>query len=195
MHRFILLILIVTLVATPGAAQQLDLVFDPARTVIEFTLDATLHKVHGTFDLVSGNVRYDSATGEVSGAIVIDARSGDTGNDKRDRDMHSKVLESDSHPTIELIPELVVGDFPAAGNGNVQVVGSFRVGGREHPVEIPLDLSVTGAEVEIRGQFDVPYVAWGLEDPSKFVLRVAKEVAVAITAHATVTPATAAEAD
>jgi polyisoprenoid-binding protein YceI len=188
MHRFILPVLIVTLVAAPGAAQQFDLVFDPARTVIEFTLDATLHKVHGTFELARGTVLYDPATGEVSGSIVIDASSGDTGNDKRDRDMHSKVLESDTHPTIEFVPELVVGDFPAAGNGDVKVVGSFRLGGREHPLEIPLDLTVTGADVEIRGQFEVPYVEWGLEDPSKFVLRVAKEVGVTVTAHATVRP-------
>jgi hypothetical protein len=34
----------------------------------------------------------------------------------------------------------------------------------------------------------VPYVEWGLKDPSKFVLRVAKEVVVAITAHAKITP-------
>jgi polyisoprenoid-binding protein YceI len=189
MRQFFLPLISVIFAVVPASAAQLDIVFDPARTTIEFTLDATMHKVHGTFQLDSGTVRYDPATGTASGTIVVDARSGDSGNMKRDRDMHGKVLDSDAHPTIVLVPERVVGELPFAGSGDMLVVGSFRIGGGEHTVEIPLAVTVTGDEVEIGGRFEVPYVEWGLKDPSKFVLRVGKEVAVNITAYATVTPA------
>lgn len=176
------------LVSEPVFAQPLELEIDATRSTIEFTLDATLHTVHGTFRLASGTVRYDPETGEASGKIVVDARSGQSGNTKRDRDMHVKVLQSERYPAIELIPERVVGVLPSSGSSEMRVVGSMRLAGSEHPVEIPVTVTVTGREIEIRGRFQVPYVEWGLRDPSKLVLRVAKEVAVTVTVYATVTP-------
>lgn len=195
MRQFFLPLISLILAVVPASAAQLDLVFDPERTTIDFTLDATMHTVHGTFHLVSGTVRYDPSTGRASGTIVIDARSGDSGNTKRDRDMHSKVLESDSYPTIVLNPERVIGELPSSGNGEMKVLGSFRLGAGEHPIEIPLSVQIAGHEVEVRARFEVPYIEWGLTDPSKFVLRVAKEVLVEITAHATVILAPDAGAD
>jgi polyisoprenoid-binding protein YceI len=195
MQRLTLSVLIVLSVAAPTSAEQVDLTFDPARTTIDFTLDATMHKVHGTFQLVRGTVRYDPETGEASGRIVVDARSGDTGNAKRDRDMHGKVLKSEAHPEIVLVPERVVGDLPSEGSNDMTVVGGFRIGGARHTIEIPIAVVVHGNDAEIKARFEVPFVEWGLEDPSKFLLRVAKEVAVTVTTHATVTPATDEEAD
>jgi len=180
---------------SPATAQQVELRFDPAHTTIDFTLDATMHTVHGSFQLVSGMVRYDPATGEASGTVVVDARSGDSGNEKRDRDMHDKVLESDAHPTIVLVPERVDGELPQAGRADITVVGSFLIGGSTHTVEIPFAVTVAGNALELQGRFEVPYVEWGLKDPSKFLLRVAKEVAVVIAARAEMTSATDAAAD
>ena len=77
--------------------------------------------------------------------------------------------------------------LPRVGSGDITVGGTFRIGGGQHPVEIPLTVTVSGDQIDVEGQFDVPYVDWGLEDPSKFVLRVAKQVTVAITARATIT--------
>ena len=178
-----------TLVVSPIAAEQLDLVFDPTRTVIEFTLDATMHKVRGTFQLASGTVRYDPGTGTASGTVLVDARSGQSGNRRRDRDMHHTVLESETFPTIALVPERVTGELPSSGSGDMTLVGWLELGAGRHAVQIPLAVTVTGDQLEISGRFDVPYVQWGLEDPSKFVLRVAEEVTVQVTAHATVTRA------
>ena len=187
MHRLIVSALGLTFFAVPVTAEPIEVRFDPSRTTIEFTLDATMHSVHGTFQLSSGAVRYDAATGEASGMLVVDARSGNSGNEKRDRDMHAKVLLSEPHPTIVFVPERVIGELPPAGSGDMKVQGALRLAGSTHAVEIPLSVTVAGDELEIRGEFEVPYVAWGLEDPSKFVLRVAKEVAVVITARADVT--------
>lgn len=195
MRRLTLSVVGLTLLVAPATAQQVELRFDPAHTTIDFTLDATMHTVHGSFQLVSGMVRYDPATGEASGTVVVDARSGDSGNEKRDRDMHDKVLESDAHPTIVLVPERVVGKLPQAGRADITVVGSFLIGGSTHTVEIPFAVTVAGNALELQGRFEVPYVEWGLKDPSKFLLRVAKEVAVVIAARAEMTFATDAAAD
>jgi len=118
----------------------------------------------------------------------MDARSGDSGNTKRDRDMHRKVLESESYPTIVLRPRRLEGELPVAGGGGrLTLIGDMIIHGSEHDVEIPLSVSVDGAHLRITAEFDVPYVAWGLRDPSKLVLRVAKHVTVSVEAEGTLT--------
>jgi hypothetical protein len=58
--------------------------------------------------------------------------------------------------------------------------------GVEHPMTVPVEVSI--ADKTARASFTVPYVEWGLEDPSTFVLRVGKEVPVTVTARITVIP-------
>jgi polyisoprenoid-binding protein YceI len=174
-------------VVVPVWANQLELELDPDRTAVSFVLGGTLHTVHGVFRLDRGRVVYDPTTGTASGEVVVDARSGDSGSQKRDRDMHRKVLESEEYPTIVLRPRRIEGDLPAAGEGRLTVTGSMAIHGAEHPVEIPLAVDIDGAIVRITAEFEVPYVEWGLHDPSKFVLRVAKQVTVKVEAHGIIT--------
>jgi polyisoprenoid-binding protein YceI len=174
-------------VVVPAWANQLELELDPDRTTVSFVLGATMHKVRGGFRLERGEVSYDPATGVASGEVAVDARSGDSGNEKRDRHMHQKVLESESHPTIVLRPRRVEGELPAAGEGRLTLLGSMILHGGEHEVEIPLTVNVDGASIRISAEFDVPYVEWGLKDPSKLVLRVAKLVTVKVEAEGMMT--------
>jgi len=70
-----------TLALAPALrAQEAVVTLDPAATKIDFTLGATLHTVHGTFKLKSGEIRFDPATGKASGAVIVDATSGYTDN-------------------------------------------------------------------------------------------------------------------
>ena len=85
-------------------AQEKVFELDPANSKIQFTLDATLHSVHGTFKLKSGTIHFNPATGAASGQLVVDATSGDTENDGRDRRMHKVVLESASIRRSRLRP-------------------------------------------------------------------------------------------
>jgi polyisoprenoid-binding protein YceI len=80
--------------ATAVIAQQppIRLQFDPEKTTASITLSATLHTVHGKFLLHHGEIHFDPGTGNISGEIGFDATSGKTGNDGRDRKMHSYVL-------------------------------------------------------------------------------------------------------
>jgi len=86
-------------------AQQLQVALDPAQTKIEWTLTATLHTVHGTFKLRSGNLSFDQNTHNANGEFVVDATSGDSGNTSRDRNMNKEVLESKRYPEITFVPK------------------------------------------------------------------------------------------
>ena len=189
MKRAFLGLLVVTALglAGPSAAEQVIVNLDPARTTIAFELGATLHSVHGTFRLERGEVLYDPATGDAQGELVVSAASGESGNEKRDRDMHRKVLVSDRHPTIVLRPARIRGELAEGGTSTLTVDGRMVLQGDDHPVEIPVDVTVDGPAVRVTATFDVPYVAWGLKDPSKLVLRVAKTVTVSVDAHGTFT--------
>jgi hypothetical protein len=52
--------------------------------------------------------------------------------------------------------------------------------GAEHPIRIPLQVEISPDAAAVEATFSVPYVEWGLNDPSTFVLRVAKEVPVTV---------------
>ena len=176
-----------------AAAQQsvpADLVFElnPADTKINFTLGATMHTVHGTFQPVRGRMEYTSATGAVHGEIVVDAPSGASGDASRDRRMHAEILESDTYPVIMFRPDRVEGKVAAAGESTVQVHGIFSLHGAEHDLTVPATVKLDGRNWTATAHFSVPYVQWGMKNPSVFVLRVNKIVDVEISATGTVTP-------
>ena len=91
------------------AAQQIKVTLDPAQTKIEWTLGDVLHTVHGTFKLRTGNVTFDPQSGDASGEIIVDATSGESGNNARDKKMHKEVLESQRYPEIIFSPKHVTG--------------------------------------------------------------------------------------
>jgi len=43
--------------------------------------------------------------------------------------------------------------------------------------------------VTVKGAFQIPYVAWGMKDPSMFIVRAAKEVDVTVESAGAVAPA------
>ncbi len=176
-------ILLAAVLATAGflGAQDRMLQIDPARTTVEFTLGAVLHTVHGTFHLASGRMSFDPATGRAAGELVVDAASGQTGNDSRDKKMHSSVLESARFPRIVFQPDRVEGAVAGQGVSKVQLHGWFEIHGERHEMLVPLEVHATAAEYEATATFSVPYVKWGMKNPSTFVLRV--EDHVELTVH------------
>ena len=162
-------------------AQDRTLQIDPARTTVEFTLGAVLHTVHGTFHLVSGRMSFDPATGRAAGELVVDAASGQTGNDSRDKKMHTSVLESARFPRIVFQPDRVEGAVAGQGISKARLHGWFEIHGERHEMLVPLEVHASAAEYEATATFSVPYVKWGMKNPSTFVLRV--EDHVELTVH------------
>ena len=182
-QRIYLLVALVAVVCIrPVLAQDSVFELDPANTKIAFTLDATLHTVHGTFKLKSGKVNFNTATGAASGSIVVDATSGNTENDGRDRKMHKTVLESAQYPEITFAPTKVTGTVAPSGDSTVIVEGIFRLHGADHPITASVPIHVHGNIVDAKVRFIVPYVEWGLKSANTFFLHVGDEVDVEVDA-------------
>jgi polyisoprenoid-binding protein YceI len=169
--------------AVPAFAQQGALEIDPARTAVHFTLKTNLHTVHGTFRLKSGQVSFDPLTGKASGLLVVDAASGESGNSGRDTKMHREILESQKYPEITFAPLEVEGGIQMQGDSQVQVKGTFRLHGRDHEMIIPVDVRISGSDLTFDANFSVPYISWGLKNPSTFFLRASDTVQLSV--HAT----------
>jgi polyisoprenoid-binding protein YceI len=159
-------------------AQELGLEFVPAQSKIQFSLDATMHTVHGSFSLKRGAVHFNPSTGAVSGEVVIDAGSGNSGNDGRDHKMHSEVLESAQFPEIVFRPDRVDGKMAAPGPSTLQVHGSFTIHGVSHEMTLPVEVEINSEGWKASTKFEIPFIDWGMKNPSTFLLHVGREVKV-----------------
>lgn len=164
-----------------AAAQELSFHCDPSKSNVEFTLGDVLHTVHGTFRLKESTIEIDPATGKASGAIIVDATSGVTGNDTRDHKMHKEILESAKYPEIRFTVQSIQGSLPPSGASEVKLSGVLSIHGSDHPLTVTVSVHIDHGQASADVRFVVPYVQWGMKDPSTFVLRVSKEVD--ITAH------------
>lgn len=183
MHRLRRLLLAAALLTPfPLSAETLVLELDPRKTTIELTFGATLHTVRGTLDLTLGRIELDPEAGTASGRIVMSATSASTGNERRDRKMHEKILESERYPNIVFDVERVSGDLNRSGRSQLQLHGTLDFHGTRRQVALPAVANVQGDQVTADAYLIVPYVEWGLADPSFLLLRVAKEVRVDIRA-------------
>jgi polyisoprenoid-binding protein YceI len=170
---------------TAGASaigQQAKLQLDPAKTTVKFTLDAALHSVHGTFQPNPSTMQFDAASGQVSGEILVDAKSGETGNGLRDRKMQKDVLESDQYPEISFRPEHIDGTVASAGKSSVKVQGMFRIHGVDREITVPADVEMSADHWMASAHFTVPYAKWGMKNPSTLFLRVSDSVEIDLTA-------------
>jgi polyisoprenoid-binding protein YceI len=171
-------VLAVVTAGVPAAAAHRAVTVDPAASDVAFRLDATGHDVAGHFRLRSGRIEFDPATGTASGDIVVDAVGAETGNKKRDKAMHGKVLESEAFPLFRFSVERVVGSVADSGRSEFELQGTLAIHGGEHPLRVPVTADVEGDRVTASTSFPVPYVEWDMHDPSILFLRVAKIVDV-----------------
>ena len=161
-------------------AEDTVLQIDPSRTKVEFTLADVLHTVHGSFLLKRGDLRFDAITGKASGELVVDAASGDSGSGARDRNMHKNVLESARYPEIVFRPDRVEGKVTPLGTSHVGLHGMFSIHGTEHEITLPAVVEADGGQYTAGITFAVPYVQWGMKNPSTLFLRVSDKVEISI---------------
>lgn len=189
---FVVLALLAIATSTAARAEQRVLVLDPAASKVSFTLDATGHDVEGVLAVKSGRIAFDPATGEASGEIAVDLKSGKTGNDSRDKTMHKEVLEDDKYPLAVFRAERVRGNVAPEGTSQITLDGVMSLHGTDHKMSLPAKVEVHGGKVKAETSFQVPFVEWGLHDPSIMILRVAKVVSVKVTAQGSLEPTGAA---
>lgn len=171
------------LAGLPLGAEERVLTFDPSATEVSFELPATGHDVHGVLHLQSGEVRFDPATGAAHGEVTVDARGAETGNGSRDKTMRKKVLETERYPLFVFRPERLEGDLAPEGTSQIALVGTISLHGEDHPMTLPATVEIDGDHLTATATFPVPYVEWGLHNPSLLFLRVADQVQVTVEAQ------------
>ncbi len=185
-----ILMMTLPLFLTRGAfAQQQTFTVNPQASSVGFALTGTGHEVHGTFHVTGGTIQYDRNAPKMSGSVVVSASSGDSGDKSRDKNMHEKVLEINRFSDITFQPQSYTGTLAASGDSTIQVSGTFTLCGTPHDITVPMQVHVENQNVTAKGSFVVPYVKWGLKDPSIFVLKVAKEVHIDLNLAGTQSPA------
>jgi len=178
--------LLLTALAARAVAWGHEIVLnpDPAHTTVQFKLSATLHTVHGNFKLKHGAIRFDPATGKISGEVVVDATSGNSGDDGRDRRMHQDILESAKYPEIVFTPDRVDGTVAPQGASQILVHGVFRIHGAAHELTIPVQVRMNNGQASAKTNFTIPYLKWGMKNPSTLFLRVSDKVEIDVAARA-----------
>jgi polyisoprenoid-binding protein YceI len=174
-----------------SAPQQFTLTLDPAQSTIHFILDTTLHTVHGTFLLKRGSITFSTDGGKASGEMVAAATSGASGNDSRDKKMHNEILESQKYKEIVFRADRIDGKASATGASSVQLHGTFSLHGTEHELTVPVQEEITGGQWKGTAKFTVPYIQWGLKNPSTFLLKADPTVEVELQLSGSIKPAPA----
>ncbi|HEV7675468.1 MAG TPA: YceI family protein [Candidatus Angelobacter sp.] len=169
-------------------AQQKTFTLDPAQTKVNFTVDSTFHTVHGDFRLKRGLIQFDNATGVAGGELVVDAASGESGSDGRDKKMHKDILESPKYSDIVFTPQHIKGTVATEGKSAVEVEGILIMHGKSKPVTMPLEVQMQGGTGSAEGSFSVKYKEWGMKNPSTFVLRVNEKVEIHVHAVGRLAP-------
>jgi len=160
------------------AAGSLVFAVDPAQSNVHWTLGSSLHTVHGTFALKRGSLQVDPATGKANGEIVVDATSGKSGNDGRDKKMHKEVLESGRFSEIIFRPDSIIGKLETQGDSTVQIHGILVLHGSEHELTLPAEANLSGDHWTGSAKFSVPFIEWGLKNPGNWLLKVEHSVSV-----------------
>ncbi len=139
-------------------------------------------------EIEEGRLQYDPATRAADGRVVVDLTSATTGNERRDEKMHEKILETGRYPQAVFTVERMTGAYNAIGRSDLQVHGTLDIHGATHPVTFPAEVRTENDRVTARGHLTIPYVEWGLDDPSFLVFRVAKTVDVTLEVAGTLRP-------
>ena len=158
--------------APPTVGSEIVLTLDPAQSRVHWIVDSTLHTVHGTFAFKSGTVNFDPETGNAGGELVVYAPSGESGSGSRDKRMHREILETAKYPEVIFRPKHVEGKVGQSGPSDVKLSGVFSIHGADHDVVAQVHAELGGDHWKGTSKFSVPYVQWGIKDPSNFLLKV-----------------------
>jgi polyisoprenoid-binding protein YceI len=166
------------MLAPAALAQHQSFVVNPDASEVRMTLKTTHELVNGAFHVQSGSVEFDRSTPQMSGSVVVLSGSGKTGNDSRDKKMYRDILKVQQYATVSFAPKTYTGAIAPSGDSTVQVTGLFSLLGQPHEITVPMLVHVDGASAIARAHFVVPYVRWGLKNPSFLIWKAEDDVAI-----------------
>lgn len=92
--------------------------------------------------------------------------------------MNKDILKVDQFTTVSFAPKAYRGMIVASGDSTIQVSGVFTLLGTGHDITVPMQIRIVGSTATAKAQFAVPYVQWGLRNPSFLFWKAENDVAV-----------------
>jgi polyisoprenoid-binding protein YceI len=166
------------LLAQAAFAQHQTFVVNPDASEVKMTLNTTHEVVVGTFQIQTGSIEFDRRNSKMTGAVIVVAGSGKTGNDSRDKKMYRDILQIEQHATISFETKTYAGAIASSGDSTIQVTGIFTLLGTPHEITIPMLVHLDGTNATVKAHFVVPYVQWGLKNPSFLIWKADNDVAI-----------------
>ena len=176
--KFFPLVALIAVFAPGAYAQRETFVVNSDASTVGMTLNTTHEVVNGTFHVRSGSIEFDRNAPRLSGSVIVLAGSGRTGNGSRDKRMSKEILRAEQYATVSFEPKSYTGSIAPSGDSTIQVTGIFTLLGTPHPMTIPIVVHRDGTGATVKAHFSVPYIAWGLKDPSFLMWKADKEVAI-----------------
>jgi hypothetical protein len=167
------------LIFSPAAlAQHQTFAVNPDASEVKMKLNTTHEVVNGTFHIQSGSISFDRTASHISGIVIVAAGSGKTGNDSRNKKMNKDILKVDQFTTVSFAPKTYDGTIAGSGDSTIQVSGVFTLIGTAHDLTIPMQIHIDGSKATAKAQFVVPYVQWGLKNPSFLIWKAENDVVI-----------------
>jgi polyisoprenoid-binding protein YceI len=178
MKYFAVFGLAVILAPAAVLAQRQTFDVSPGASEVTMTLKTTHEIVNGTFHVQSGSIEFDHSTPKMSGLITVIVGSGKTGNDSRDKKMNKDILKVEQYANISFEPKTYAGNIAPSGDSTIQATGIFTLLGTPHEITVPTLVHLDGSSATVRAHFVVPYVRWGLKNPSFLIWKADNDVAI-----------------
>jgi polyisoprenoid-binding protein YceI len=166
------------ILAPAALAQHQTFIVNPDSCEVKITLNTTHEIVNGAFHVQSGSIEFDRGTPKMLGSVIILAGSGKTGNDSRDKKMNKDILKVEQYATVSFEPKSYTGVIALSGDSTIQVTGIFTLLGTPHEISVPILVHVESATATAKAHFVVPYVQWGLKNPSFLIWKADNDVAI-----------------
>ena len=174
-----LAVLALAIILSPAAlAQHQTFAVNTDASKIKMTLNTTHEVVNGTFHIQSGSIEFDRSNPKMSGSVAVLAGSGKTGNESRDKKMDKDILKVDQYATVSFAPKTYTGTIAPSGDSTIQLSGVFTLLGNPHGLTIPIQIHMDGSRATAKAQFVVPYVQWGVKNPSFMFWKADNDVAI-----------------
>jgi polyisoprenoid-binding protein YceI len=171
-------VVLVGMLVPVAVAQRETFTVNADASQVKITLKTNHEVVYGSFHVQGGSIDFDRSVPKMAGSVVVLSGSGKTGSDLRDKRMNKEILKVERYATVAFEPKTYAGVIAATGDSTIQVSGVFTLLGTPHEITIPMLVHVDGANATVKAQFVVPYVQWGLKNPSLFIWKAENDVAV-----------------
>ena len=177
---------LLTILASAALGQRQTFVVNPDASEVKMTLKTTHELVNGTFRVQSGSIEFDNNTPQMSGWIAVAAGSGKTGNVIRDKKMNKDILKIEQYATVSFEPKTYAGIIAPSGESTLRVTGIFTLLGTPHEITVPMRVHLDGRRASAEGRLVVPYVQWGVKNPSFLIWKAEDDVAIDLSLVGTI---------